>query len=176
MTETAAVDDDSTDFDPFDGFNVESEVPLRDFADFGFDRFGEYVHIIPDAERRQMRLYRSISEDGNERVSTVIDGVKFKFNFEDVEKEIKHFYLTAHEARSLLTLCDLLASGREGEITVEWWEESGRPMMEDEDTGEELLIFTFTKPNGVERTIQISGVWQVPTHKMATMEGEGWGQ
>jgi len=176
MTETAAADDDSTDFDPFDGFEVTEEMPVQDFADFGFDAFGEYIHIVPDIERRQMRLYRSISEDGNERVSTVIDGVKFKFNFEEEESEVRHFYLTSHEARTLLSFCELLASGRRGEITVEWWEESGMPMMEGQKSGQELLIFKFVKPNGVERIVQISDVWQVPTHKMATMEGEGWGQ
>jgi hypothetical protein len=179
MAETTSDNGDATtDFDPFDGFNVVDELPLQQFVDFGFDSFGEYIHIVPDPERRQLRVYRSVSDatEENERISTVIDDVKITYHYDNYRNdrpEVNHFYLTGTEAMTFLSFLDLLGSGREGRLTFEWWEESGMPMMEDEKTDIEILTFTFDKPNGVNRTVSIDNPWQSPkAHRMANLDGE----
>jgi len=161
-----------------DGFNVESEVCLQQWVDFGYDGHSEYIHLIPDVENRELRCYRSIDETGkgNRRLKTVVENVSFSFNFDGERGEVKGFYLTWMEAKSFMTLLDLICHGREGHINVNWWEDSGKAMHEGIRTKEETLNFKFKKPNGVEREIQIASTWQTPTHKMANIKGEGFSQ
>jgi len=162
--------------DENDGFNVVGEMPPSMWVDHGFDAFGEYIHLVPDPEARELRCYRSVSEatDDIERIKTTIKRVKFTFNWEDDEGELTYFYLTGQQAESFMTFIDLLDRGRESSVGLSWWEESGMKMMEREQTGVETMNLRFTKPNGVERRMQISSAWQTPVHKMANIEGEGF--
>lgn len=157
-----------------DGFNVEAETDIRTFVDFGFSDHSEYIHLIPDPENNELRCYRSIDEpgEGNRRLKTTVDNVQFCYNWNDEEGELKGFYLTWNGAMTFMSFLDLMDGRREGHLNLNWWEDSGKKMHEDINTKEENLIFKFSKPNGVARTVQISSTWQTPTHKMAQIEGE----
>jgi len=162
--------------DENDGFNVVGEMPPSVWVDYGFDAFGEYIHLVPDPEARELRCYRSVSKatEEIERIKTIIERVNFTFNWEEEESEVTHFYLTGQQAESFMAFIDLLGRGRESSVGFSWWEESGMEMMKDKRTGVETMNLRFTKSNGVERRMQISSAWQTPVHKMANIEGEGF--
>ena len=164
--------------EPHDGFTVEDTVIPQEWVDFGFEDHSEYIHLIPDPEENELRCYRSIDEpgEGNRRLKTVIKDVYFSYNWDEEEGEVNGFYLTWHQAMTFMSFIDLMGRGREGHINLNWWEDSGKKMHEDIRTKEENLILKYTKPNGVERLVQIASTWQTPTHKMANIEGEGFGQ
>jgi len=168
--------EDEREQDENDGFNVVEEVPPSIWVDFGYDFFGEYIHLVPDPEAYELRCYRSVSEptEKNERIKTTIERVKFTFNWEDERGELTYFYLTSQQAESFMTFIDLLDRGRESSVGFSWWEESGMEMVEKKRTGVETINLRFTKPNGVGRRMQISSAWQCPVHKMANIEGEGF--
>lgn len=174
MTETKQSDDEAQ----HDGFTIESEVPFSTFVDFKYDEVGEYVHLIPDVENRELRCYRSIDPtgDGNRRIKTTIENVRFSYHWLEDEGELNGFYLTWTEAMTFMSFLDLLDHGRNGHVNLSWWEDSGKTMHEGNRIKDESLIFKFTKPNGTERTVQISSTWETLTHKMAKIEGEGFGQ
>ena len=159
-----------------DEFNVVEEMPPSEWANHQTDSFGEYVHLVPDPEAGELRCYRSVSEPSqeNQRIKTTIERVKFSFHWEKKETEVNHFYLTAQQSESFLTFIDLLKEGRESSVGFSWWEESGMEMMKGEKTGVETINLRFKKPNGVARRMQITSAWQCPTHKMASIEGEGF--
>ena len=159
-----------------DGFNVVEEMPPSGWANYQRVPFGEYIHLVPDPEAGELRCYRSVSEptEENQRIKTTIERVNFSFYWEAEGRELNHFYLTAQKAESFMTFIDLLEKGRESSVGFTWWEESGMKMMESEETGVETINLRFTKPNGVERRMQIASAWQCPTHKMANIEGEGF--
>jgi len=159
-----------------DRFNVVEEMPPSEWVNYQYDPIGEYIHLVPDPVAGELRCYRSASEptEENQRIKTTIERVKFTFNWEREEDKLNYFYLTAQKAESFLTFVDLLSRGRESSVGFSWWEESGMKMMESERSGVETLNLRFTKPNGVERRMQITSAWQCPVHKMAGIEGEGF--
>ena len=155
-----------------DGFNVAKEVSLTKFADGEFSSsFGEYVHLVPDVENRELRCYRSISEDGepNERVKTTIENVTIHF-MQDFE-EVEHWYLTGMRAKTLLNIFGLI--GDFERMNIRWYNEGGGSMMDDEDTSIETLLFAFQTEDNDDRDFQITNEWQSPkAHRMAKIEGE----
>jgi len=175
--------EDEREQDENDGFNVVGEMPPSLWVDYGFDAFGEYIHLVPDPEAHELRCYRSVSEatEGNERIKTTIERVNFSFHYDgkaivdgERNRKVTSFYLTNQQAESFMTFIDLVTRGRESSIGLSWWEESGMEMMENKRTGVETMNLRFTKSNGVERRMQISSAWQCPVHKMANIEGEGY--
>lgn len=159
-----------------DGFNVSDEVPHRMWTDFTVEDHSEYVHLIPDKENRELRCYRSIDKtgEGNRRIKTTIGNVRFSLNWDEESDEVNGFYLTWMEAKTFMTFLDVMASGRDGTLTVSWWEDSGKEMHENIRTKEETLNLKFTKSNGTERGVQIASTWQTCVHKMANVEGESF--
>lgn len=155
-----------------DGFNVSIEVSLREFAERQFnDSFGEYVHLVPDVKNRELRCYRSISEDGepNERAKTTIENVTIHpmQGFEAPE----HWYLTGMRSKTLLNILGLI--GDVDRMEIRWYNEGGGSMMDDEKTSIETLIFRVVTNDGTEHEFQINNEWQSPkAHRMAKIEGE----
>lgn len=172
MQSTTEADDSE---EQHDGFNVVDEVSLTEWADFGFDHVGEYVHLIPDRENRELRCYRSVSDpgEGNERIKTTIEDVKFSYYFEDEARDLGAWYLTYMEAMGFMSFVELMDGSREGQLLFEWSESDGGTMMDYERTSMEAITLTFTKQNGVERHLQIRSEWQsAKSHKMASIEGD----
>lgn len=157
-----------------DGFNVVGRMSIQKWVDFGFDYHGEYVHLIADREARELRCYRSIGGDGeNQRIKTVISDVKFRYYFEDEPREISYFYLTYMEAMSFMSFIELMDYTRQDTLSFEWSESDGGTMMDDEETGIEMITLGFTKKNGVERNLQIRSEWQSRRfHLMANSPSE----
>lgn len=163
--------------DENDGFNVVAEMSPVEWVDYGFDDHSEYVHLIADREARELRCYRSVLEPSdmeNRRIKTTISDVKFREYWDDEVGNINYWYLTYMEAMTFMSFVELMDGNRQGQLLFEWSEADGGPMMDDEATSMECITLSYTKVNGVERHAQIRNEWQVPTHKMANIEGEGY--
>lgn len=174
MTQSEQLQDNE---EPDDGFNVVHELPLSKWLDFGFSEFGEYVHLIPDRENRELRCYRTISKatERNERIKTTIEDVHFTYRWDEEQTEITKWYLTYMEAKSVMSFFDLMNRTRQGVLSLEWYEKNNSPMVDESNLNVETLTFEFTKENGVTRNLQIHGVWQSrKSHTMAGIKGASY--
>jgi hypothetical protein len=160
-----------------DGFNVVAELTPMEWVDFGYDHHGEYIHLFANKEERELTCYRSVSDPGvdNERIVTTISDVSFRYFFDEEEGDINYWYLTYMEAMTFMSFVELMEGTREGRLSFDWSESDGGTMMDDEKTSIEAITLTFTKENGVERSVQIRSEWQSPkSHRMASIEGEAY--
>lgn len=164
----------SDDSEQHDGFNVVDTMSPQKWVDFGYDGHSEYIHLIPDKEKRELRCYRSVGEDTeeNQRIKTTIEDVHFKYWWDDEPDEINGFYLTWTEADSFMSFVQLMELTRRGTMNLQWSEADGGTMMDDEKTSIEALTLSFRKENGVKQRIQIRSEWQTrAVHPMAKIEG-----
>lgn len=174
MSETMEVKDD--------GHNVVDRVPLNEWIDLQSDHVvGEYIHLVYDEDLRELRCYFSVEpensdENLNARVKTTISGVDMAKTTADKRNvNIKSFFLTWTEAMNFMAFSELFSITNNGHgMSIRWSESDGGKMMDDEDTSMEALTFRFTNQKDMEKTFQIRSEWQVPTHKMANIEGEGY--
>lgn len=164
-----------------DGFNVVGELPVQQFIEYESEGFGEFLHLVPDNEEKELRCYRSIGREGsdNYRVMTTIENVAFSLNFDGERKQkegVEYWYLTHQKAHSFMLFIETIARREtKGYISVSWWEDSGMEMMEEERTNIETLNLRFETTNEHEskRQMQIMSAWQSPrSHRMAHIEGE----
>lgn len=162
-----------------DGFNVKAEVSPSEWVKIQTDEVGEYVHLIYDEDRRELRCYLSVEPDDpeevNARIKTTLTDVKFRKNpVDNREVDIKHFFLTWTEATNFINMVEQMVNiARNSGITMRWNEADGGPMMDDEATSMEALNFTFTTLDGRDKMAEIRSEWQHPSHRMANVIGEG---
>lgn len=156
-----------------DGFNVVATTSVMEFINRETPGHSEYIHLVPDLNNRELRCYRALGDDGDEgRIKTTISGVSFRSFGEADITDIKHFYLTYMEAMSFMSYLGLLAKSRSSDLTFEWSDSDGGPMMDDETTNIEMITMSYETFDGHNRSAQIRSEWQSNGHKMANIEGE----
>lgn len=150
-----------------DGFNVIEELSPREWVDYDTEGWEEYIHLVVDREAAELRCYRT-ANDGfpNERVKTTIEGVKFRFSYDDDvgmmreeegAKILRGYYLTWQQAETFLTFVDILARSRgfDSSVKLTWYENNEKPAMADSPINDETITLTFRNDKDQERSIQI---------------------
>lgn len=145
--------------------------PLKEWLKRGREwSHNEYIRVIPDPEKRQLRLYRA-TRDGPDCgfVRTDIDGVRFQFRG-DREADPKAFHLHASDAMTLLSLLENKKWDRtDARVTVTHYPDSGKGSFEGEAITEETLRFTVGDDSAKPRHgVLIANAYKHSSNKMAS--------
>jgi hypothetical protein len=162
-----------------DGFNVVAELSPREWVYYDTEGWDEYIHLVVDREARELRCYRSSNEGfPNERVKTTIEGVNFRFSYDDDvgmyreregAKVVTGYYLTWQQANTFLTFVDILARSRgfDSSVKMTWYENNEKPSMAESRINDETITLTFRNDQDQERSTQIQDSWKAHTNQMA---------
>lgn len=154
---------------------IQDELEPKEFVARVNDRddYDPTIHVIPDFPERRFGLYYHTGEAGSgEVIKTVIENVNFKNRYDKVsQREIANWFLTYDEAFTLLTWVNSYKWERtETNVTLEWIEETGKPMMEDSGFGEEGLIFQYKTESGNSQTVHINSIYKNEIQQMVNFK------
>lgn len=152
-----------------DGFRADAEieqVDLKTFLARESEHFTEYIHVYPDNAEGVIRLYRSVEDEGNKRIMTVIEDAHFKMHrYDDRSSDElpRNFFLSSGEADTLLTALTAYkwdASRSPARVTLAYTPNAKRPMMDKYGVVEETLRFTYTTDSGKSNTTAITSLYE----------------
>lgn len=159
-----------------DGYTISAELNLTEFLNHpNEDPIGEYVHVFPDFENREIRIYRSVLEAGGPKIMTTIPGsASYTRRPGAVENYPDGFYLTGGAGETLLTLlrCYRNETTADG-LRINWWGVNNSPSMDESDRDNESLIVSYRTGSGREQTVHIDHSYdpRKRSHMMATGDG-----
>lgn len=155
--------------------NVQEELSHSEF-DYRKDEYDTHMHLIPDRENSKLHAFLHTGEAGSgDVVKTTIEGVKFRNHFITGTgdfKEVGSWFLTYTQADNFLAFLNCLKWERSDfqYIAVEYYEESGKPMMEDTQFGEESLQFKYKTESGQSQQVMIDSIYKNNTQMMVNFD------
>jgi hypothetical protein len=156
-----------------DGFTISAELGLTEFLNHpNKDRFGgEYVHVFPDHENGELRIYRAVDEAGGPKIMTTVPG-RASIRKTDEFDRPDGWYLTGGKGETLLTLLRCFRGETTAdELRIEWWPRNNSPNMDRSDRDQETLIVSYRTGSGREELVQMDDTYDRRSHMMATGDG-----
>lgn len=155
---------------PNDGFNIVGDgddVALGLFVTYPVESVGETVHVVADADEREVRIYRWVDrdEDGqNKRIKTTMPLGRLGLKIER-DDEFRHWCIQGPDARTFLTFLDFVAERypSEYDISISYYENNGKTMYNDSEFTQESLRFTYEEGE-YERKICLKKTYTTDVH------------
>lgn len=156
-----------------DGFTISEELELTPFLARKNEDYGmEHIHVIPDPERREIRVYRSVTEDaGGPKIMTRLSGsAAFRKSHEFETPD--GWYLTGGKGETLLTLLRCFRGETTAdELRLVWYPRNNSPAMTDAGYNGETLIISYRTASGREEMVQLDDTYTTRSHMMAIGDG-----
>lgn len=138
----------------------------------------EYVRVIPDRDRGEMRLYRQVGDTpGGEFVRAVVPVRSFdtrevdRSGARDRGRDPRVWNLHADDAMTLITWVRAFdaAAGEDPRVSVYWTGDDGMKMTEGAEFKQEMLRFALERAGDGREAVSVTlnGMWRSETQQFA---------